>query len=134
MKIFLLLLCISSFLYSCTYSKECKESEKLVGSYILDTNVVSSYNNNNKIMLLVRQNNWDKINLIVKKGSYHFQNCDDFFRRYEGTWKYVHLGIDGDCYIFINQKQLSRDIPLSSFNIAIEYGSEKIVLPFKKNR
>jgi hypothetical protein len=133
MRIFLPFFFTSLLLCSCVHSTECTGSENLLGNYILDISLASNYNNNNnEIPLLIRKNKWDKVNLIVKEGRYYFENCDDFFHRYEGTWKYMHLGIDGDCYIFINQKNASRDTALPSFNIAIEYDNEKIILPFRK--
>jgi hypothetical protein len=132
MKFFLTLLAFILFLVSCNYNKECK-SEFLLGRYKLDTSLLTSYNNNDTtILTLARKSNWDKIILIVGKNKYHFEECEEYFRKYEGTWEYKSIGFDGDCYVYINQKEGARKIPLDPFNIAVKVNNKTIVLPFKK--
>lgn len=133
MKIFLLFLIFSLALISCNFNTKCKGSESLLGRYKLDYSLLTSYNNNDTTILsLVRKNSWNKVILIVEKNKYYFEGCEEYFRKYEGTWEYKPIGIDGDCYIFINQKESSQKLPLGSFSIAIKANDKVIILPFKK--
>ena len=121
------------FLISCNSNTECKDSTFLLGRYRLDTSLVMRYNNNDtSILPLIRKNNWDKIELIAEKNKYYFEGGEEIFRKYEGTWEYKPIGIDADCYVFINQKEGSRKIPLDPFNIAIKENNKLIILPFTK--
>ena len=121
------------FLISCNSNTECKDSTFILGRYKLDTSLVMSYNNNDTTILpLIRKNNWNKIELIAERKIYYFEGCEEGFRKYEGTWEYKQIGFDGDCYVFIHQKEESRKIPLDPFNIAIKDNNKLIVLPFTK--
>lgn len=134
MKPLLLLSIFSLILTSCNSDDACKDSIFLLGRYRLDTILLKSYNNSDTTILpSARKNNWDKIVLIVEKDKYYFEGAPEYFRKYEGTWEYKPIGFDGDCYIFIDQKEGSRKIPFGTFNITIKFNNKVITLPFKKN-
>lgn len=119
---------------SCNNNLTCKDSQFLIGRYKLQTDLLISYNNNDSSILpLAKENNWDKIELIVGIKSFHFETNKEYFRKYEGTWEYKSIGFDGDCYVYIHQKEGTREIPQDPFNIAITFNGKMIILPFKKN-
>ena len=126
----------SLILSSCNSNvQECKDSKFLLGNYYLDTSLLKSYNNDDTTILpLVEKNNLDKIVLVAEENKYHFEGCEESFRKYEGTWEYKPIGYDGDCYIYIHQREGSRKIPTDPFNIAVMIDKRMIVLPFKKDR
>ena len=131
-KIVLILILYFS-ISACGGGEACKDSDSLEGRYSLKLDLLVNYNNgDSSVLILVKKNNWEKVELVVSEHNYHFEKSDDFFKKYEGTWEYKSIGFDGDCYVYINQKEASRKIPLDPFNIAVFFSGKTIILPFKK--
>ena len=47
-------------------------------------------------------------------------------------WELKESGRDGDCHMYIYQKEYSRKIGLDPFNISVEINNKLVVLPFRK--
>lgn len=129
----LLSLIMSLLIISCKNTGVCKDDSFLLGRWKIDTILLRVWNSDDPTILpMAKSNNWDEIVLVAEKNKYYFEGCEEYFRKYEGTWEYKEMGWEGDCYMYIDQKKGTPRSPTDPFTIAIRENNKLILLPFTK--
>ena len=127
LKFALIIGMISITLVSCYQNNSCRPS--YIGTYMIDTSLITDPDT--RINILNRH--WDTVRLFSNNdGSYHFSTSDVLLKQSEGKWTTKSNDIEGNCFGYVWQKNMSREFIRQPFDIFVRLHADTYILPFRR--